>query len=128
MITEKEAKKKIKKYLVIMVWLTVLTALEVGVVYVPMSYLLIATVLTLMACVKAAIVGWYYMHLNHESRWLQWASLSPLIVLIYVVALGFEAPTRKNSPYWSAPKRKVLKKKDTSSVAPIEKIIVVDKK
>ena len=70
-----------KEYWTIFTWLTVLTALEVGVVYVPGIPLWgLVSALILMALTKAALVGWFFMHLNHERKGLQLTVAIPMAV------------------------------------------------
>ena len=69
-----------KEYWVIFVWLFVLTALEVGIVYVPMAKGLLISALCLMAVGKAALVGLFYMHLNHETKLLRWTVAIPMAI------------------------------------------------
>lgn len=67
-----------KQYWVIFVVLFVLTVLEVGVAQVPgISRTLLAILLIGMALAKAACVGLYYMHLNHETKILRWGVMIP---------------------------------------------------
>lgn len=68
-----------KQYWTIFIWLTVFTALEVGVVYVPgIALWALVSTLILMALAKAALVGWFFMHLNHETRGLQLTVAIPM--------------------------------------------------
>ena len=60
-----------KQYWAIFVWLTVLTALEVGVAYMPVAKTLTIIALLSLALAKAALVANYYMHLGHETRLLR---------------------------------------------------------
>ncbi len=64
-------------YIKIFIYLFLLTALEVGIVYVPMSQGLMLSVLSSLALVKAGLVAIHYMHLSSETRWLR--------ITIYVV-------------------------------------------
>jgi cytochrome c oxidase subunit IV len=71
-----------KQYLKIFGALIVLTALEVGVVYItsiPKTVLVI--MLLSMALGKAALVALQFMHLSHETKWMK-----------YMVAIPFSAP------------------------------------
>lgn len=99
MISEQQAREKIRGYLKIMVWLTVLTVIEVAVPEVVGNKILLAILLTVMACWKAGIVGWHYMHLNHETGWMRFVALTPLIAAIYAGVLMLEAPTRAINEY-----------------------------
>jgi len=85
-----------KQYWVIFVVLAVLTALEVGVVYVPgISKNSLVTALILLAVVKAAIVAFYYMHLNHDTVIMKWSIALPLsIPAVYAVVLIGDAARR----------------------------------
>ena len=85
-----------KQYWVIFVVLAVLTALEVGVVYVPgISKNSLVTALILLAGVKAAIVAIYYMHLNHDTSIMKWSIALPLsIPAVYAVVLIGDAAWR----------------------------------
>ena len=71
-----------KQYVQVFIVLTVLTALEVGVVYVPdINRVLLVIALVGLALTKAGIVGWFFMHLGHETKALK-----------LTVALPFAAP------------------------------------
>ena len=85
-----------KQYWVIFVVLAVLTALEVGVVYVPgISKASLITALILLAVVKAAIVAFYYMHLSHDTVIMKWSIALPLSMpAIYAVVLIGDAAWR----------------------------------
>ena len=57
-----------KEYWVIFLLLFVLTLVEVGVVFVPgIDKSLLISALVGMALVKACIVGWFFMHLSHDT-------------------------------------------------------------
>jgi len=57
-----------KEYWVIFILLFLLTVLEVGVVFVPgISKVLLISALVGLALVKAAMVGWFFMHLSHDT-------------------------------------------------------------
>jgi caa(3)-type oxidase subunit IV len=61
--------------------LTVLTALEIGVVYVPgIGQGLLVTALVLLALAKAGLVLLQYMHLSAETRGLQLTVLIPFLL------------------------------------------------
>ena len=77
-----------KEYLGIAVVLTVITAIEVAVFYIPaMHPVLVPTLLTLSA-LKFALVAMFYMHLKQDSRIFAGVFVFPLIIAcIVVVAL-----------------------------------------
>ena len=72
-----------------------MTALEVGVVDVPMGKNLIIAALVGLAVVKAAIVALFYMHLNHNTKIMKLSIALPLsIPAIYAVVLIIDAQVR----------------------------------
>jgi cytochrome c oxidase subunit 4 len=85
-----------KEYWVVFIALAVLTALEVGVVYVPgIGKGLLVSALILLALAKAACVGLFYMHLKHETRILKLTVAIPLATpAVYAVVLVLEAAWR----------------------------------
>ena len=84
-----------KEYWVIFAVLTVLTIIEVGVAYAPISKPLMASALILLAVSKAAIVGLFYMHLKHETTIMKWSIAVPLATpAVYAVVLMAEAHWR----------------------------------
>jgi len=84
-----------KQYWFVFVWLTCLTALEVGVVYTPIDRHLMISALILLALAKAALVGFFYMHLGHETRLMRrTVAFCMGIPAIYAVVLIAEASWR----------------------------------
>lgn len=61
--------------------LLVLTILEVGVAYLQhyVGKTALVSCLVGMAVTKAAIVAFFYMHLNHESKVMRWSVAIPLM-------------------------------------------------
>lgn len=57
-----------REYGFIFIWLTALTALEVGVVYLPIAKALMVTGLIGLALAKATLVALFYMHLKSETQ------------------------------------------------------------
>ena len=76
--------------------LTILTVLEVGVVYVPgIGKMALGSALVLLALAKAWTVGWFFMHLGHETRHLKLTVALPFIFpAIYALGLIAEATWR----------------------------------
>ncbi len=72
-------------YMRIFVWLTVLTVLEIGIVFMPIAKLVINMSLVILAVVKASMVAMYFMHLRLERRALAWVALTPLILGAFLV-------------------------------------------
>ena len=79
------------KYMLIWLYLAILTALEVGVVYLDIAKWLIVTSLLIMAAWKALLVALYYMHLKFEPNRLRLVALAPLpAVAIMIIAIMME--------------------------------------
>lgn len=79
------------KYMLIWLYLFILTALEVGVVYLAIAKWLIVTSLLIMAVWKALLVALYYMHLKFEPNRLRLVALAPLpAVAIMILAIMME--------------------------------------
>jgi cytochrome c oxidase subunit 4 len=74
-----------KEYLAIATVLTVLTAIEVAVFYIPsLKPMLVPTLLTLSA-VKFALVAMFYMHLKFDHRLFSWLFVVPMILAALVI-------------------------------------------
>lgn len=76
-----------RRYLVVFVWLAVLTAVEIGITYVPISKMAIGAALVLLAATKAAMVALYYMHLVNEKRTLTYIAITPMILCVFLVLM-----------------------------------------
>lgn len=74
-----------RRYLQIFFILGILTAMEIGVIYMPVPHLAIAFSLVVMAATKAALVALYYMHLSNEKSTLMWIALTPAILCIFLL-------------------------------------------
>ncbi len=85
--TEAEVAAEEKRYIQIFIWLGVLTALEIGVTYLPLGKIAIGAMLVLLAATKAALVGLYYMHLVHEKRTLTWIAVTPAIICVFLILM-----------------------------------------
>ena len=74
-----------KEYLAIATVLTVLTAVEVAIFYIPsMKPVLVPSLLTLSA-VKFALVAMFYMHLKFDHRIFSWLFVTPMILAALVI-------------------------------------------
>ena len=74
-----------KEYLGIAIILTVITAIEVAVFYIPsMKSALVPTLLVLSA-VKFALVAMFYMHLKFDHRLFSWLFVVPMLVMATIV-------------------------------------------
>ena len=74
-----------RRYFQVFFWLFVLTVLEIGVTYVPISKFMIGMVLVVLAATKAAMVAMFYMHLAHETRTLAYIALTPAVLCVFLV-------------------------------------------
>jgi cytochrome c oxidase subunit 4 len=77
-----------KEYLGIAVVLTVITAIEVAVFYIPsMKPVLVVTLLSLSA-LKFGLVAMWYMHLKFDARLFSWLFVVPMIIAaLLIIAL-----------------------------------------
>jgi len=76
------------RYMLVWLWLLILTVLEVGVVMIstlPKSVVVIG--LLAMAIVKALLVALYFMHLRFEPNRLRLVALAPLPAAILMVVV-----------------------------------------
>lgn len=86
---------KTPNYILIFVWLIIITAAEVGVGYIPAAIipnLVTFPVLMIMALAKILLVVLYFMHLRYDSKWFTMFMLvaMPLSILfILALVLGF---------------------------------------
>jgi cytochrome c oxidase subunit IV len=74
-----------RRYLQVFFWLGVLTALEIGIIQVPISRVMIGLMLIVLAGTKAAMVALFYMHLSVEKRTLAYIALTPAVLCVFLV-------------------------------------------
>ena len=72
-------------YLIVFFALAALTALEVAIVFVPISKLIIGVALVALALVKAVLVALYFMHLRYEKFGLSLIALTPLLICTLLI-------------------------------------------
>lgn len=75
-------------YMAIFWWLAALTAIEIGVIFLPVGKMAVGTLLVALALSKASLVAMYFMHLRFEVRTLSAIALTPLILgalLVFVL-------------------------------------------
>ncbi len=78
-------------YMAVFVALGVLTAVELGVAFLPWAKLTIILILIALAVWKAALVALYYMHLRFEPTRLRILAVAPLpLAVILVLAVIME--------------------------------------
>lgn len=66
-------------------WLTVLTAIEIGIIYLPLTKQAIGILLIQLAFSKAALVALYFMHLKFERRTLALIAITPLLLCGFLI-------------------------------------------
>lgn len=81
-------------YFKVFIALTVLTVVELLIPEMKISQFAKASSLSALALVKAGMVGWSYMHLNEETRWLKFIALIPVSAFIYAVVVVLESVYR----------------------------------
>jgi cytochrome c oxidase subunit 4 len=74
-----------RRYIQVFVWLTILTCLELAVIYMPLSKIVIGLMLIMLAGTKAALVAAFYMHLANETRTLTWIAMTPALLCVLLV-------------------------------------------
>ncbi len=72
-------------YMAVFFALAILTAVEIGVIYLPIAKFVIGISLILLALVKAALVALYFMHLKFEKRTLGIIALTPLLICTLLI-------------------------------------------
>lgn len=74
-----------KTYVIIGVILTVITAIEVAIFYIPAMHSVLVPVLLTLSAVKFFIVVLFYMHLRYDSRVFWRVFFGPLFIAVLVV-------------------------------------------
>lgn len=72
-------------YVGVFIALAVLTAIEVGITYVPMPRALLVFILLALAFAKAAFVALYFMHLRFDSRLLTIVFVIPIVLGAFLI-------------------------------------------
>ena len=110
MATMTYADKK-RAYLKVFFGLCLLTVAEVAIVYMTFLAPIVITLgVVIMSLGIAFLVGWVYMHLNHETKGLKIFLLFPLFVsFFYATWLIVDARFRPASPYLNPPVRSHVK-------------------
>ena len=76
-----------KEYLGIAVILTVITAVEVAVFYIPSMKVALVPTLLVLSALKFALVAMFYMHLKFDARLFSWLFVTPMIVMATIVIM-----------------------------------------
>lgn len=79
------AAHKEPNYMIVFIALTVMTGVEIGVVFLPLSKIVIGFLLVILALAKAALVALYFMHLKYEKFALGIIALIPLILCTLLI-------------------------------------------
>ena len=79
------AEHKPPNYMAIFYYLAILTAVELGVIFLPIPKIFIAALLCVFAVWKAALVAMYFMHLKLETRTLALIAVTPLTIATLLV-------------------------------------------
>lgn len=83
---EQVAHRRHPNYIGVFIGLAVLTAVELGVAFLPWSKLTIIGLLVFLAVWKALMVALYFMHLRFESNRLRILAIAPLPLAVILVA------------------------------------------
>jgi cytochrome c oxidase subunit 4 len=104
-MAESHAEHHGPSYMAIFWYLAVLTVVEIGVIFLPISKLAIGVLLVSLASAKAALVALYFMHLRFETKTLGYIALTPVVIgaLLVLVLL----PDSLYMPHQTAGEKKV---------------------
>ncbi len=72
-------------YLIVALFLCVLTAMEITVFYVPALKAVIVPVLLALAAAKFALIAMFFMHLKYDSWTLSGIFIFPLIIAVFML-------------------------------------------
>ncbi|HEY2814505.1 MAG TPA: cytochrome C oxidase subunit IV family protein [Acidimicrobiales bacterium] len=77
------------QYVMIAMFLAVVTGAEVGLYYVNMDFLVYALILGVLMVVKFSTVVMFFMHLRFDSRLFRWVFVTgvTLAVIVYTIVL-----------------------------------------
>lgn len=74
-----------KLYIIIGVILTVITAVEVAIFYIPALHPALTPILLTLSAVKFALVVMFYMHLKFDSRLFSTVFFAPMVLALMVI-------------------------------------------
>ena len=83
-----------KWYIKVFVILSALTVVELIIPGLTISHFAKGSSLTFLALGKAALVGWSYMHLDQETKWMRFIALIPIAAFAYAVMVILESLNR----------------------------------
>jgi len=90
-VSEVNHKSHRAEYFKVFIILTVLTIVELIVPNLTLSKFAKGSSLTFLALGKAALVGWSYMHLKEETKWLRFIALIPISAFFYTLMVILES-------------------------------------
>jgi cytochrome c oxidase subunit 4 len=74
-----------KEYLGIAIVLTVITAIEVAVFYIPSMKPILVPLLLSLSALKFGMVAMWYMHLKFDHRLFSWLFVVPMLIAALVI-------------------------------------------
>ena len=83
-----------REYFKVFLVLTALTIVELIIPNMTLTKFAKGSSLTFLAFGKAGIVGWSYMHLKEESKWMRFVALIPISALFYALMVVLESVYR----------------------------------
>lgn len=83
-----------REYFKVFLVLTALTIIELIIPNMTLSKFAKGSSLTGLALGKAAIVGWSYMHLKDETKWMRFVALIPISAFFYALFVVLESMYR----------------------------------
>jgi cytochrome c oxidase subunit 4 len=72
-------------YMGVFYWLAALTAIEVGVTFLPLTKFAQGVILIVLAFTKASMVAMYFMHLKFERRTMLVVAATPVILCVFLI-------------------------------------------
>ena len=88
-----------KEYTGIAVVLTVITAVEVAVFYIPSMKAMMVPILLVLSALKFALVAMFYMHLKFDHRLYSWVFVVPMCfataIILALLALFTYSPVHR---------------------------------
>lgn len=90
-VSHGEHKSHKAEYFKVFFVLAALTVVELIIPNMSVSHFAKTSSLIALALGKACIVGWFYMHLKEETRWLKFIALIPISAFAYAVMVILES-------------------------------------
>ncbi len=90
-MSEVSHKNHRKEYFKVFLVLTALTIIELIIPNMTLSKMAKGSSLTFLALGKASIVGWSYMHLKEETKWMRFIALIPIAAFLYAAMVVLES-------------------------------------